>query len=92
VSAEMKLQQKRNKKLITPIIIIIFIITWEQFSHGFTDSNIGSNGENSVMMLASSMKPKGEGEDPWKTRKKVEHGREKKKKQITKGELRRGRR
>ncbi len=51
---------------------------------------MGSNGENSVMMLASSMKPKREGDNPWKTRKKVEHGREKKKKQITKGELRRG--
>jgi hypothetical protein len=85
----MKLEQKRNKKLMTPIIII-FIITWQQCSHGLTDSNIGSNGENSVMMLASSMKPRGEGEDPWKTRKEVEHGREKKKKQIIKGELRRG--
>ncbi len=74
---------------MTPIIII-FIITWEQFSHGLTDSNMGSNGENSVMMLVSSMKPKGEGEDPWKTRKEVGHGRQKKKKQITKGERRRG--
>jgi hypothetical protein len=70
---------------MTPIII-----TWEQFSHGLTDSNIGSNGENSVMMLVSSMKPKGKGADPWKTRKEVEHGRQKKKKQLTKGELRRG--